>query len=280
VIFNKVRLSGVGTGLLELPIVGASPFDQMAIRNLTGLEPPPRDVFNSRNKGDVGWNQGTAPTPRQIVMTVGLYPTHLIKVGNLRDILYGLVSDDEEPILFELMNDDTPVAQTSGHVSKFEAAIFTSDPLVQITIDCPSSYLEAPNPVLLTPGGGLVHNTAEQIVSQSTVPIGFKAVFKIKATVPGFSIKLGNKYTFTYLASNFQNNDIITYNSRFGEREIKVTRSGVDSNLLGYSGQNIPWLLLKPGVNLIEILNYGAGAPLTGGFDWVSLEYLPKYWGA
>lgn len=276
-IFTKIRLIGLTT--LEIPVIGALPKDPYIVKGIDGLGPPDFELFMAESYHEGGNYSGRRAKGRQIVALLGLNPNHRTStsVSSLRDALYTLVGTDQNEITFELMEGNTVVARTAGFVSKIEPSIFVKDPAVQLTIDSEKAFLEAPTPVILTPN---THTLS--VVNPGTAPSSFRLRMNYTAanSTSGdrFQVRVGGLVLdldyIPVLPDNTTNYFIV--DTRLGSRQ--VVRDGV-YNLVGNLARDSKWPYLRPGANLVEILEpFGSGEAHTG-YSIVEFEYLPRYMG-
>ena len=258
----------VGDETVDLPITQVSPSDKFILKDISGLGPPDVLVNIGTTTYPQGVYQGSKPQPRQMIATIGLNPDYFSgeTVEDLREILYGILGLEIGDFVFEIWNDDVKVAIAPGHVSKFEPAIFSKDPAVQITIECEDSYFSAPDELEVNLTG--MSTSTLTVDNIGSVVAGFRLAITLTSNLSSFQLTLDSiplQVTYAFLSG-----DQIIFETRDGNRNISRIRSGVEISLL----DNITldnWLKLKRGVNSI-----GMSSP---NFTYDYLEYTPNYLG-
>lgn len=277
--FNKNRL--VGASNVDLPVVGADPSGPFILKSVDGLGPPEVDVSIANTVQEGGVYQGRRPRNRQHTLRVGLQPEWDIgqTAEELRTTLYGLLTPPYgNMVLHQIMQDNVVVSQASGHISKFETAIFTKDPEVQITLDCTHPYLLAPalvsqNPAKTASAG----QTLFDVVNTGTAPSGFKLEIVFTGAFAG-PLQIADdspQGQYMEISGAWVGGDKLTVDTRPGLRGVWKTPSGssVAFSILNNLSGSSPWLALHGSNNELRIN--------TTLFDWTGLgfSHTPAYWG-
>lgn len=248
------------------------------LKQVEGLEPPDLseivegfDIYGTPSIIDV-------PDKRHLAFKIGLNPKVGQSYGELRDVLYRFIS---RSVLIRLMNDGIVLAETKGHIHKFEADLFSNRPEVEITIECKDGALFGPIDIGI-PTATL--NTTDPVINyqEGSAPTGLDLKFNVTASVSGFSITnygrvhrltavpISNKFELTYpLVSG----DQITLSTQPGSRRLTLLRSSVVTDLAGYINIGAVWPLLYPGVNT---MTWTLGS---SWLSWVTATYRPRFWG-
>jgi hypothetical protein len=281
--FAKIRL--VGSSTVDLPVEGVSTAGPFVLKSADGLGPPEVDVSIASTTKGGGVYQGRRPQNRQIVIRVGLQPDWDIgqRPEELRTILYSLLTPqyDGKHIKAQILDDGgLVIAEALCEVSRFETAIFTKDPEVQITLDCMGPYLEAPailyeTPALTANGS----NTTFDITNIGTAPAEFWVSFQFSAPTSGNFVlsqthPSGRSMT---VAATFVSGAKLTIDTRAGSRGVWRTAagSGVVTNILSDLTSSSPWLQLHGGLNTLQV-----NIPSTNiVWDQGGFGYKPAYWG-
>ena len=273
----------VGGTSVDFPIIGAEASGPFVLMGADGLGPPEVTVRLARTVLEKAIYQGKHPNPRQIIATVGLQPNW--DVGQtpeeLRTILYGLLTPRySQMVRCEIVSNGIVKAFAQGQISKMEAAIFTKDPAVQITLNCDYGYLLSPTPVVEQPAqttvGGIRGFTID---NDGTAPSGFKAGFVLMGNV-GTSLvladanPLGQKFQID--GTNWLAGDRFVIDTRPGTRGVWRGAGGgaLVSILSGVNASVSEWMTLYHGANDFT-LN-------TAAFDWdlaYKFTHQPAYWG-
>lgn len=265
-------LRTTGLSVVNFPIIGVSPADQFIVKAIDGLAPVQLDVAIQATLRQGGVYMGRQAATREIVMRVGLNPNWGTgtTVEQLRSTLYGLLSPGvSDDIIIELMNGVTVVAQTTGYVSKIEAAIFSKDPEVQITIECPESYFSAPTETVLTP----MAVDHWQVSNTGTAPSGFLYEMIFNASVPTQALYVLGVGTMPRMRFDyaFLSGDHLQVDTRPGQRAVNLIRGGVTSSIINSMFHDSEWLTMHAGVN--DFYSYDQR------FTWGQMRFTPQYWG-
>lgn len=279
--FTKLRLVGATT--VDLPLFGEDALGPYVLKNSDGLGPPDIVVSIGATQQEGGIYQGKKAANRQAVMLIGLQPEWDIgqTSADLRTELYGLLTPRFGKLIqMEVWNDTTLIAKAEGHFSKFEAAIFSKDPAVQLTLDCTHPYLQSPNLLFQVPNEGVASGkTWFEVQNAGTAPSGFMMSLNITTgftgalTINDDGGPTGEKLTVTRAWSA---GDKFTLDTRPGSRGVWRTPSGTSaaqSILNDLDGDTSTWLQLYGGLNKLWINNLN--------FDWVApgFGHTPAYWG-
>lgn len=278
--FTKLQIAVSGQASVDLPVVGATPSGPYILKNVEGLGPTPVDVSVADTVNQGGVYLGRRPQNREIVARIGLQPEWNIgqTSSDLRTVLYALMSPSHNKNVFvKVMDGDTVIAQVEGQVSRFEAALFSKEPEVQVTISCFSPYLTAPAALVLEPELVVEGSYTKFVVDNpGTAPSGFSMTMKFGQAHTG-SLQIGDNNPFGALFSLhhiFAINDRFIFNTTPGNRGISKMPAGsaVAVSILGdYSSG--PWFQLHGGENTIKVNNN----MLT--WDVFKFLYTPAYWG-
>ena len=271
--FTKIRLTGLpNSTTIEMPLVDVNPLATYVLKNISGFEPTPQNVAIARNRNMQGVYQGRTVTPRFPVVRIGLNPDYSVgqTVGDLRDILYGLLTPGiGDLITMEIINGSTVVAQCQGYLTKFEAVPFSKEQDVQFTMETLNPYLEAPSDVFPTYPAS---KSAPVINNIGTAPSGFRIRFNFTANAPNpFIFSRGGKKV--QLAFPYLNLDQLTIDSRPGQRAILLYRpsTGLTYNQIYVMSADSEWLLLHGGSNTFAVN--------TSNYDFGALYYRPQFQG-
>jgi len=265
--FTKLRYNGLT--VVDFPIVGAKPQDVYICKSVDGLGPPEIDIAMANTLNAGGFYQGRHPHNRQIVALIGLNPNFStgMTAADLRETLYGLLTPDiDDSINVQFVDDEDVLASTRSYVSKMEINPFADTPEVQITSDCDSPYLIAPDELFLSPES----KPSPVIENVGTAPAGFHMEVHFTSDLSGWILQhsSGRKMQFDY---EFLTGDDLTIDTRPGHRGIFVTRVGVTTNIIWSLSSDSTWFMLHGGVN-----NFSTSS---SAFDWGDVFYLPQFWG-
>lgn len=278
--FTKLRL--VGATNVDLPIIGADASGPFVLKSADGLGPPDIVVSIGQTTQEGGIYQGRKAQNRQVVMLVGLQPEWEIGQSSedLRTTLYGLLTPKfGELIQMECWNDNVLVAKAEGQFSKFEAAIFSKDPAVQLTLDCTHPYLQSPSLLFQNPAEGVSGGkTWFDVENVGTAPSGFMMSVQFTNTFTGaVTINDNGGPTGEYFSVNraWTAGDKLILDTRPGQRGVWRTPSGSSAvqSILGDMDIFSTWLQLYNGTNRLWINNVN--------FDWLApgFGHTPAYWG-
>ena len=273
----------IGATSVDLPIIGASASGPFVLLGADGLGPPEVTVRMGQTVLEKATFQGKSPTLRQVIAVVGLQPEWDTgqTPADLRTVLYGLLTPRYgQMVRLEVVEAGDVVAYAQGHISKMEPALFSSDPAVQITMECDYGYLLAPGTIEQEPAQRTVGGIrAFDVVNDGTAPSGFKAGFVLMANV-GTSLVLSDENAsgmkFQIDGLNWQSGDKFLIDTRPGSRGCwRGAGGGAYISCLNNMNAFVSeWLYLYGGDNTL-LLN-------TTAFDWdpaYNFAHQPAYWG-
>lgn len=276
--FTQIRLIGAST--VDLPLVGLLPSNPYILKAADGLGPVEVDVSITNTLTQGGVYQGRRPQLREVVLRVGVNPGwHVGQTAEqLRTTLYGLLTPKYgNPVRMQLMDGTIALTQNDCYVKKFEVAIFSKDPEVQITLGFAQPYLLSPTVSFLSPAktisGGY---TNFDIVNPGTAPSGFQLFMEFTAAT-GATLQLSDDNPFGEMLSltkSFAVGDKLRIDTRAGQRGIwKTPAGGSENSIINALNPTTDWLQLSGGTNHLKINNTA--------FDWYisGVVYTPAYWG-
>lgn len=276
--FNKIRLSGASD--VDLPILGLDAADPYILKSVDGLGPPEIDVAVANTIQEGGVYRGRRAQNRQVVMRVGLHPDwdDGQTPEELRTTLYNLLTPKfARSVKAKMMWDDDIIALAEGQISRFEISVFAKDPEIQITLNCFSPYLMAPEIEYQIPAKTpIVTNTAIDVQNTGTAPAGFW--LGVTLTAPQATLRItddSNNVEKMTIGGGWEAGDTLIVDTRAGQRGVWKIESG-DTDLISVLGNlsgTSTWLQLYHGENRYLINSLA--------FDWYleGFGHTPAYWG-
>lgn len=250
--------------------------DKYFVKSITGLEPPDQAVAIARTASG-GKYQGKQAEDREIVVLIGLNPDW--DAGEtpkfLRDQLYTMINTGYDPkVMITLMSGFFPVASVAAYVTKFEAELFTKDPLIQITFTCLNPTFKSIAYISYSPDD--LDLRYPNLYNPGTAETGFQFGVKFTEDMQGWFIKtakdqnIGMEFDMLFHA-----NDILTVSTIPGSRYIHWHKHrGKIQNKLGILKSSSEWITLHPGMNNFVV-------PARDKWIWKGkLTFTPLYWGA
>jgi hypothetical protein len=252
------------------------------IKFIDGLGAPEFDVVLTRNQDARTSFENRHTQGRQLIFRIVLNPNYSAgqKPRDLRSPFYGLITpqfSDKGPLV-EVIFSKEGVDQfwTKGYVKNLEVAPFNKEPELQLTMICSDPYLHA----LSLYSHDTFSSTSPLLVTNyGSAPTGFLAKFSIVSNTQTFDIRTGlagwgehlklDAGTETFLAG-----DEIHINTDPAERFVGHSRAS--SYIQTYqivTPETSGWPILVGGENTIS---WDVGSDK---FTWISLQYIPKYWG-
>lgn len=278
---NMLRF--VGATNVDFPLMGADPSGPFVLKSVEGLGPPDINVRMAQTVLEGGLYQGKRPALRQIIALVGLQPNWDVgqTAEELRTELYSLLTPRYgQMVQAQVMHNGVVQGFAQGQVSKMEAALFTKDPAVQITLDCDYPYFLGPNTIQQEPPqrdlGGI---RAFDISNDGTAPAGFIMGVILRANV-GTTLVLSDE------DARGQKIQVDGINWVAGDRLVIDTRAGSRGLWRGPGGGALVSALNNLNAGVSEWIQlYGGDNTLllnTTAFDWdpaYKFVHQPAYWG-
>jgi len=262
----------------ELPVIAnlnAHVDDKYYVKSITGLEPPDQNVAIARTASG-GKYQGRISADREVVVLIGLNPDW--DAGEtpklLRDNLYTLMSTGYDPkVRIMLVASIFSVAYVDAYITKFEAAIFDKNPVVQITLTCLNPTFSAESPIWYEPSE--LDLDYPNIYNVGTAEAGFQFAVKFTDDKNGWYIRQAeNQNIGMEFDMQFHTNDVLSVSTIPGKRYVHwQKRRGKVTNKMGILTNSSEWLQLHPGMNNFVV-------PPQDKWVWKgNLVFTPQYWG-
>lgn len=278
--FDTVRL--VGQETVYLPILNAGINTAYFVKYIDGLGAPEFDVVLTKNQDARTAFSARHTQGRQLIFRIVLNPNYASgqKPRDLRSPFYGLVTPEfnSKGPLVEVIFSKEGVDQfrTSGYVKNLEIAPFNKEPELQLTMICTDPYLHATS---LYSHDTFSSTSPMTITNYGSAPTGFLAKFNIIANTQTFDLLSGQVGWGPHLrldagTETFLAGDEIHIDTNPESRFVGHMRSS--SYLQTYEvvkTETSGWPILVGGDNT---LSWEVGSDK---FTWISLEYVPKYWG-
>lgn len=259
--------------LLNLPLEDID--SGLIVQQIEGLDPVKATLVSSSfAQIDGEQYQSSRRETRNIKIQLGLEPNPLEdSVRGLRRQLYGFFMPETETNLRFIMDDGLNV-DIVGRVESFESALFTAEPVVDISIICFDPDFVDPTPVEMS--GTTVSSDAETLVEyEGTVETGIEFTLNVDRTIEEFTLyHRASDDTIRSLdfSAPLVAGDVLFISTIPGNKGATLTRAETVSSILyGISPQSV-WTELTPGDNHIRVYAEGAGIP----FD---LKHSTKYGG-
>lgn len=222
------------------------------------------------------------PNDRLIVMKIKLQPQLVDDEtpSSLRDNIYRIISATRTGLLeLRLMNQGSPVAYIRGYMKKFESDLFSSEPVIQISINCPDPIFRgvtAVNPLsILEPSPPTI---AEAVIEDniSTAPHGMLGALAFIADPVNSYFTIQGKYGTTEapfrIDYQFQEDDFLYWDNTHEAKSLYVYRFPDTIKLLDKLHIGQVWPMIYPGYNRL-----GFSEPTKVG--WWDLQYYHHFWG-
>lgn len=247
------------------------------VKGIDGLDPTKANIISSPFALEDGEEyQGSRGEVRNVLMRLGYADRVGRSVQARRNLLYRFFMPKAKVTLrFHIL--DFPVVELVGYVESMDAAIFTKEPEVVVSILCLDSAFVDPNLKTYTDIGN--PSVVKPIVYNGTVATGFR--FKVTAPKPLSWIRLEqtfpNRPGLTFMIQNkaLLAGESFELTTTSGEKKLLFKKGTNVTSALGAVVPNSDWLKLYPGQNNIQMFYNGTGtAPVP-----FTIEYLEKYGG-
>jgi hypothetical protein len=273
----------IGATSVDFPIIGADASGPFVLKSVEGLGPPEINVRMARTVLEKALYQGKSANLRQIIALVGLQPDwdEGQTPEELRTQLYSLLTPRYgQMVKAQIINNGTVQAFAQGQISKLEAAIFTKDPAVSITLDCDYGYLLSPNTVTQAPAQRTVNTDqrAFDVANDGTAPAGFILDMVLRANVDSPLVLKDS-------AAGGQRISVKGIDWKAGDRLVIDTRAGSRGVWRGAGGGALVSVLNNLDADISEWMQLYAGDNTliinTAAFDWspAGFQHQPAFWG-
>jgi len=258
--------------LLTLPLEDID--NGLIVQEVEGLDPVKATLVSTSFAQMPGAQyQSSRRETRNITIKLGLDPDPLTEtVRGLRNRLYAFFMP-QSSISLRFVMDDLEV-DIEGRVETFESALFTQEPVVDISIICFDPDFWDATPVVMN--GSTVSSTTETPVTyEGTVETGLLFTLNVDRTLSEFTLyhrAPNDDIRVLDFSAPLEAGDVLTISTVSGLKGATLTRMGVDSSVLyGISPQST-WTEFMPGDNFVRVYAEGAAIPY-------SIEYTTRYGG-
>ena len=276
---------------IPMSVLGARPRDSLILQQVTGLGPPEKSLFVGDYSRDGGVYGGRRVATRNPVLTIKVNPNFSQNetVDGWRDILYRAFNDPYVPGTNPYVSDDTdgdavslliyddikPLRVLTGYTETFAAETFSADNVIQVSMICPDPYIRDAAETVVTPPSGTPGWQTVPFTYAGTAEVGFEVTINVTTATTTLTLdNNGQLMVLTY--SPFQVGDVVYINTKPGERQITLTRGGVNYDLAFALYSESPWLKLHSMSNSLQV--YGASTSnIVANIS--NLTYTQFWWG-
>lgn len=245
------------------------------VQDIQGLDPVKATLVSSSfAQQDGAQYQSSRRETRNILLRLGFNPDYAIDdVRALRTRLYPFFMP-KTPVSLRFFMDDDLTVDIPGVVESFESAMFSQEPVVDISVMCFDPDFIEPDPVVVA-GSTTAGSTVSTLNYTGTVEAGIQFQLNVNRTLTEFTIYHqapdGSLRSMDFQGS-LVSGDVVVINTVSGNKYAELTRSGTTSSILyGISPQS-NWLELDTGANGIRVYAEGAAIPYT-------ITYTRRYGG-
>lgn len=265
---TKIQLVGLDTW--TMPVGGGDYMDPYIVKQIDGLDPPDQLVAIA-DTASGGRFQGKKASDRELVFLVAL---NSADPKSQRNELYTMLNTGYDPkVQIKLFAGITPVSTVAGYVTRFEAALYVKDPVVQFAFTCLNPTFKAPNPTKIAASS--LSERHPNIYNPGTAEAGFQFAVKFNDDMPNWFIKVAEDQSIGMtFVKNFHQGDILAVSTVPGQRYIHWNKKkGAVQNKMGILTENSEWIKLHPGANRFVL-------PPGAKWQWRGpLSFTPEYWG-
>lgn len=261
----------------QLTIPVAYTRSSLVVTSIDGLDPVKASlVSNDFAQIDGSLYQSSRRDNRNINIRIALRPDYAAEsVRDIRTRLYSYLMPKSKVKLY-FVEDDGVRFEIEGYVETFDAAIFSKETAVNVSVMCFSpDFVESTNATLL--GSTTSTTSATTIAYRGSVETGVLFTMIAPRAMSGFTLynttPSGVLEQMDY-TSPLATGDKIVVNTLPGHKEIMLTRASdgyTGSTLYGISPSS-KWIALYPGDNQFWVHASGASVPYT-------LEYSVRHGG-
>jgi len=271
----KVEVTNRQGSLLTLPLEDIS--GGFIVKDIQGLDPADATLVSSNFAAMDGEEyQSSSLEKRNIRFQLEYNPDFGTNqtIRDLRKQLYRYFMP-KSPIVLKFYMTDGLIVEIAGRVETMEAALFTAEPAVDISIVCFKPDFINPTPVVLT--GLLTSDTSPQVFTvDGTEDTGIELTLTVtRATMSDFTVyhkPPGSNVQTLDITAALVLNDVVKIDTRPGSKAVTLTRSSVTTSILYAKSVQSVWTTLESGANEIRVYTTGTGCP-------VSIQYYNRYGG-
>ena len=271
----EVRTSG-GT-LLNLSLEDV--FSGYVVQDVEGLDPVKSNLVSSPFANMDGEQLHSSRRDlRNIVLRIGIEPDYVSStVQDLRNNLYNFFMPKSTVSLTFVMHDGKAF-YISGMVETCEAALFTREPTMAVSITCFDPDFVSTTPTVLT---GVSTNSmataATNLDYDGTVEAPVKLSITVNRTVGEITVyhtvPSGGIVRSMEIAYPFLSGDVVTVVTTPGKKSVTLLRTNVSRPILYATPPRAYWMELEHGRNTYRVYVTG-----TGSLPY-QLEYTARYGG-
>lgn len=233
------------------------------------------------NYGDDKFYDMVLPA-RTVVLKIKLNPQPSLgeSVEQMRNDLSRMISYSRTSLVdIRFVFDSDPIGYLRGFVRKYETDIFTSNPTVQVTIECPDPLIKAYYPIELAGTDDVIVPYPLLIDQVSTAPHGFKMQLTFSGTVAAPFIIQGKYGTTEWpfridMPSSFVSGDVLWFSSEMHDRYLYRVRSGVTLHLIDAIALNQVWPMIFPNPYYNTQIGFSSSS-----LSITSLTHYESWWG-
>ena len=240
------------------------------VLSIAGLNPPTAQINLTKLAAQDGaiFNSATVNT-RNIVVNLKINePAEL-----MRNTIYG-VCRVKEQVRFEFSN-DTVSGYCDGYIDNITCDLFEKSEVMQISIICPNPNFIGDTEQTIT----LSTTETTYFTNGGNAPSGFIATIALNTAANSITL-IGNSFDTGALeiSYNFQINDIITINTKHGEKSVSLKRGNVTTNLIGALEEGSNFGTVIPNQNTFTYLVYNNSNNRTA-YTVCQIKYYEEYRG-
>ena len=226
--------------------------------SISGIDPPVASIATAELATDDGSQFNLARVPqRNIVLTI----QPLNDVETTRTALYPYFTP-KAPVTMIIKTGNREV-NINGIVESFTVDYNANPQLIQVSIICPKPYFNDKTASSVSVSDATIVN------NKGDMETGFELTVTLSSSITTFivlNVTTNKRIEFDDLTLG--SGDVITIDTRTGQKAAKYTRSGTDYSLLPYLDLSSDWVSLIPGNNSI-VLSSGSG----------TIDFVPQYVG-
>lgn len=262
--------------------------DAYSIKSVIGLDPPDAIINTTRNAGQDGSRYNSSYLDNRVI-TITLAVNYPAEANRIHLYKY---FRSKLPVTLYYSNGSRDVF-INGYVQSMQVAYFDKKETVQITILCPDTlfsgqgcgYANMSNildefefPFSIAeegiPFSDILAAQEKNVINYGDIETGVLITIEARGTVENPEIFNSETAAYMMIQTELEDGDLVTINTRPGQKSITLNRAGVITSLIGSLTEGSTWLQLLPGDNIF-------GAYADEGLEYmdVNFEIIYKYQG-